>query len=982
VSRPWCLIAAVVASTLGPARPSPAVELALAEMNQRMFTAHDGLPHATVTAIAQTPDHLLWLGTEAGLVRFDGVSFVAADAADRRIIRSKGIAALFVDRAGALWIGTNGGEGLIRMKDGRYESFHDALAALPRQEVRWNSVLAMHEDRSGTLWLGSWNGVLRLRDGHFEAIAEVDGQRVGPVSAFAEGADGSVWFGTWQGDVYRHRDGRFAHFGRADGLPGNAVRALAIDRDGALRVGTHGAGMRRVRDPSSVRFEDDGHEPHGGVTAAFVDRSGALWIGTEGGLGLARSTGVESLPGRGAIAVTAIAQDHEGNVWVASADGLLRLNRSRFQALPGGAAMQGIWSFHEDRAGALWIGTTIGKLFRWQGGVLTTFRERDGLCAVKVRSMLDDRDGRLWLGGLTESEGRLCRFEGGRFSDPVVLPPNPTPLRVVGALWQERDGTILAGADRLYRIAGHQAEPLPHPTIGFVTAMVEAPDGHLWIGGTNGLLERRGDGSWQAHGTRDGLPSDSVHGLQLADGTVWVATERGLGRVRDGRVSGFPSETGLLDDQIRAVVHDDASALWLCTPRGVFRVSVKAIDDFVAHRKASIAITPYGSDDGLPAYQCLAALRSRDGRIWFGTTAGPVSIDARSEAQSAAVAVAPLIERAEVDGATFAGGGAIAAPPGRGDLRIDYTVPSFRAPEGLRFRYRLEPFDRDWVEARDRRVAFYTNLPPRRYRFRVAADRGDGGAMAHEALLELTLAPHYYQTVPFRSAVGGLVLLAVFGLYRYRLRRLAAAHAAILDERTRIAREIHDTMAQGFTGITIQVATALDKLDSDPVQARENLRQAALLARTSLAETHRVVWDLRADASAAASVAEALRTIARRLDPGAAIEISASGDERRLPTLQESALLRIGQEALTNAVRHARAQHVRLSLEYRDSSVQLRISDDGVGFDAASLPRPSGHFGLQGMRERTEMLRGTMQLDSRPGAGTTLSIEIPVPRRS
>jgi signal transduction histidine kinase/ligand-binding sensor domain-containing protein len=975
------LVIALAAMAGAPSAARSATALRVGDLNHRLFTPQDGLPQANVTAIAQTREGYLWLGTEAGLARFDGASFVTIDAPGPKLIRAKVILALLVDRAGALWVGMDGGPGLVRIRQGRLESFQDELMALPRLGLSWNAVTSMAEDRAGTLWFGSWNGLLRRTGEKVFSLAEVDGVPVGMVSALAADSDGTLWIGTWQGELLRHREGVFERFGRKEGLPGAPVRGLAVDREGGLWIATSGSGLLR-RDAGGFRaFERREGLPHNGVASVLAEDTGDVWAGTEAGLARLREGRVEVWPRPEAapVSVNTLTRDREGNLWAGTPAGLLRLNGGKFSALSAadGTAIRGVLSLHESRDGALWIGTSVGRLLKYEEAQLTVFDATGGLCLSQVRSFWEDDDGALWLGGALGGKSRLCRFEGGRF---IPFSASPPGWEFVRALFRERGGALLVGASQFVSVAGDRLVPVQAPDIGFISAMGESSAGELWVGGVRGLLRRDREGMWRVYRRAEGLPSDTVHALHFGqDGSVWAACERGIALFRNERLQGFDGENGLFDDRVRSITGDGIGALWLCTPRGIFRVREDAFHQ--PQPGAPIPTIHYGADDGLPGSQCLTGLAARDGRLWFATTQGPLSIDPHAETAGSTAPPTPIVESVTIDGRAFAKGAPVEAPPGRGDLRIDYTAPSFIAPARLAFRYKLEPFDREWIEAQGRRSAFYTNLPPGSYRFQVAVAEGDRSAEAGAAVA-LTLAPHFHQTLPFRGALVALAMLGVLGLHRLRIRRLAVAHAAVLQERTRIAREIHDTLAQGFTGITIQIDTALDRLEADPAQARTHLQQARLLARTSLAETHQAVWDLRMAKLAAGSLAEALRAIGKSLERAAPVEVSVIGAERTLPALQEGALLRISQEALTNAVRHAQATRILVRLEYHERSVRLRVQDDGVGFDPAQAQRSGGHFGLQGIRERVEMLRGSMELETTPGAGTTLAVELPLPRRA
>jgi signal transduction histidine kinase len=440
----------------------------------------------------------------------------------------------------------------------------------------------------------------------------------------------------------------------------------------------------------------------------------------------------------------------------------------------------------------------------------------------------------------------------------------------------------------------------------------------------------------------------------------------------------------LFDDCVFQILDDGKDNLWMSCTKGVFRASRQQLNDFADGKISYINSISYGTADGLKSRECTgggqpAGWRSRDGRLWFPTVKGVAMIDPQhlkfNEQKPPVVIEQVIADDKPVDRRA---GAELAAGVYR--LEFQYTGLSFVAPEKVRFKYKLEGFDRDWVDAGTRRVAYFTSVPPGHYTFRVMASNNDGVWNEEGAAFAFYIEPRFYQTYWFYLLLLLVAGLAGRAIYHLRIKRIKAQFAAVLVERSRLARDIHDTLAQGFVGISLQIEAVGKMMDKSPTAAKQHLELAQSLITHSLSEARRSVWDLRAQALESADLATALSDEAKRLTAGTSVraEFHVTGAPRPLPATVESNLLRIGQEAMTNVMKHAKAERILIELAFEPKQVGLRVKDDGCGFESqGGTASADGHFGLIGMRERATRLRGKLAVESRPGAGTEIRVTAP-----
>jgi signal transduction histidine kinase/ligand-binding sensor domain-containing protein len=971
---------ALVAILCAMATAAGAIEpyRSLTQYSRKVWTQAEGLPQDTITAIAQTTDGYLWLGTEEGLARFDGHEFTVFDkhAGD---LPANSITALAAAPDGGVWIGT--AAGLTQYRDQRFRTFTtrdglpaDAVTMLyaDREGVLWiaaggwlsrfsngrfanyapgprlpvTSVRAVVEDRNHRIWVGGLNGVGMLSDAGFTPVigeTELAGR---VVSSLAAGADGAVWIGSSNGALEVSQGGVLHSFRTAQGLPDPMVRALACDRSGFIWAGTNRGVARFNGNRFTVALAETGVVS---VRAIAGDREGNVWVGDNSGLSRLRDD-VFTVYGRGegwpSAIPTSVLQDRAGRVWVGFHESGLMLaggGERRVYTTRDRLPDNQVYSIRESRSGDLLIGTRNG-LAVMHGDSFQVHRPEDRLRRFNVYDALEDNAGRMWL----VTPAGLERSGGGRFA--IVQPGEP----VLDAL--------------------------------FITLCL-GKDGAVWAG-------TRGKGLWRVRGQErrrfskaDGLSSDDVRSMyQDPDGTLWIGTYGGgLNSLRGGRFQHYTEKDGLLSDNVAKII-DDGSALWLATARGICQVWKSQLREFDAGRRKTLVPLNYGVADGLRSAQCApeypasaGGARLRDGSIWFPTARGMAVYDPRAAPPAR---VAPMVHVVEIT----AGGVPVdltrpaRLAPGADRLQVRYIAPYLSAPDQVVYWHKLEGLDRDWQRAGSRRLINYNSLPHGRYRFVVRAEAP--GAAPAEASYSFVLLPHYYETVWFRllaaAALAGLVWLG----FRLRVRQIGSRFALVLEERARLAREIHDTLAQGFVGISSQLDAVALSMPDDNSPARQYLQMARRMARHSLTEARRSMMDLRASVLEDVDLAAGLEAGARSWVAGQPVEVSVqvTGERRPLPQEMEQQLLRIAQEAVANVIKHAAASRIEIQLEREPKRLRLRIVDNGCGFEERdAFAAHAGHFGLIGMRERAERLGGELRLASQPGHGTQLEVSVPLP---
>lgn len=978
----------VMSSLVVVSRPSDAQRVrpltAPPEFSVDQWTTIDGLPQNSVNGIAQTPDGYIWIGTFGGLARFDGLRFVLVERSDSSGRHVDRVLSLAVAPDSALWVGTE--NGLLHYSGGRFTRY-SAADGLPGREIH-----AIHFDRAGRLWAGTERGAARLEAKRFIPVGPQSGISAAVVS-FTEDRDGVLWINS---------NGFVAKAGPAQStlerVPHMAKRGLFAmlleDRD-ATRWFARSDGVARERRERIQEFRV-GFGPELMIQQAHDDRY--WWATPEDGLQEFRADGHDAgrvtaypLPdGTTRYGARAILDGLDGNLWVGTVrDGLLRLKRNLFTTYgkTHGLTNDIIAPVMEARDGSLWVGMNCGgvnvidpqrRSVRWYA-VGPPNEAGGGGC---VFSLAQDSTGAVWLG--TWGSG-LTRIVNGTAQHLGRL--GPMQDSVVFALFTDRRGTLWVGTNSsgLVEVHNGRAKRVYTTTNGLghnsVRVIRETADGAIWVGTMEGLSRIATDGRITTYTAKDGLSSEHVRSIyQESDGTLWIGTYGGgLNRLRAGKFTPITREDGLADNVISSILEDARGNLWMSGNRGIFRVAKRQLHDFADRKLRHVHSVLYGAGDGLVNAETNggfqpAAWKDRSGRLWFPTIQGLASVQP-DEATDIPRPPGVAVEEIVVDGETRPSNQLLQLGPGRPNVEFRYTGVSLSSPGNVTFRYKLEPLDDDWVEPGTRRVAYYSRVPAGNYRFLVAAANRDGiWSPTHAAMNVVVLAP-LYQRAWFISAMVLLVAVTLWTAHRAVLRtRTAAIH----DERSRLAREIHDSLLQGFVGIALQLHAASARLALSASQQPLIDRVLAMIDHT-LTQARHAVWDLRPRSESVQELSVECHAAAQRILAGGATvsRVVTRGRKRSLSAIAETECLRIVEEALTNVRKHAVARHVVVLLDYRWYGLRVTVRDDGKGFDAAHDGQRPGHWGWLGMRERAARIGSRLVLDSAAGSGTTLSLDVP-----
>ncbi|MGA7339164.1 MAG: two-component regulator propeller domain-containing protein [Terracidiphilus sp.] len=941
---------------------------------RHVWQASDGLPEQTVQAFAQTPDGYLWIGTTGGLVRFDGLHFTVFDRLNTPALHENSVFCLTVSSDGALWIGTEGG-GLARYAHGQFRSW------TTREGLSNDFVRRIAEDAEGNIWAGTDNGLLRLEGDRF---VRVDGTSLIPslavhaiyvdragglwaggskllclqgnraveytlggeasqnrVKSIVQTADGSIWVGTISG-LNRMAPGRNA-FERVQGVAGT-VRVLLQTSDAVLWIGTIGQGAFEYRAGTLTQLTAPSSLPSNTVLNFFEDGEKNFWIGTQAGMvRLTRAqVSVVPLPKANDSDFGTIYQDRDSSFWIASTllfqmkDGVVAP-----RSLPG---LEGVHvrNLYRDRSGALWVGTDGDGVFRVAAAGALHLTTRDGLSNNFVRAMAQDRDGSMWVAA---DEGLSHIFAEG------------AGARIVS--YQMRDGLAYFST----------------------RALLEDRRGDLWIGTDRGLSHMHA-GAFLRDAATEALAQTKIWAIhEDADGGLWFGTRNnGLYRYRDGKLAHYSAADGLAGNAIYQILEDGARHLWMSGPNGVSLLNRRELDAQAESFPRHFALTFYSTADmaanteiygGTQSSGCITA----EGDVWFPSNHGPIHIP---PSRQSLLPPPPLrIQSLLADGLTLPFTQPLVLKPGISRLEFAFAPIQLRSQGGLRFRYRLDGFDKDWSATTQARTADYTNLPAGDFRFRVQTFELDNPDAVSEASIDLVKMPFFYRSWWFIALCLLFVALLIYGMYQYRVRHVRARFEAVLEERSRLAREMHDTVIQGCTS----VSALLEALSMDGSKEGDGLMDFARnQLRTTIDEARDAIWNLRQTDGDAGRLGEKLESMTRQVggEFHLPIDCSVRGTPFGVSHPVAHDLLMVAREGIFNAALHGHPAHVKVALTYRNRELILSLLDDGCGFDPQQMDTENGHhFGLRGMRERIERSGGKFQLTSALGKGVQIEVRLP-----
>jgi signal transduction histidine kinase/ligand-binding sensor domain-containing protein len=946
---------------------------------REQWTTETRFPGGAVNGIAQTADGYLWVGTDRGLIRFDGFNFIPVSFASSATASNVPVLQLLTDIAGKLWIRPQGGD-LVRQKDSGFEN------------VRYGqgTITAVSKDNhDGVLVSDIEQGTFRFMEDHAQKL----GPTAPPVISMAETTDGKIWMGTL-GDGLFFLTGERANVNA--GFPDRKINCLLAIGSDDLWVGTdtglyrgNGTDFRRVELPSFLGSVQ--------VLSLLRDRDSNIWVGTTRGLLRINAKGIsfsEENELRGDGGINALFEDREGNLWIGGARGLGRIRDSAFVTYSSvsDGRFEHNGPLYVDAEGRTWFAPAQGGLYVLQNGRVQPVKS---IPPHEVVYSISGRADVVWVGrqrgGLTRLQFRNNAIESQSYTEANGLAQNS-----VYAVYESGDGSAWAGTlnGGVSRFKdGHfttykTTDGLPSNT---VSSILETRDGAMWFATPNGLSSIS-NGQWRTYTTAEGLPSTEVNCLfEDSSGTLWSGTSAGLAFFASNRFQVPHESPDVLREQIVGMAEDKSGRFWIATSNHVLRVPR---DELLSGVVKAVDVREYDQADGLESTEGVersqSVISDSAGRIWFSLRSGLSIVDPSQITDSSPPAL-PHIEAITADNNTAnLTVSSVQIPPSPRRITFEYTGLSLAAPGRIQFRYFLEGFDSSWSQPVTAREAVYTNLGPRSYRFRLVASNSEGLWNGPETAITLTVAPAYYQTSWFRLLCIAAFLGMLAAAYQLRLRQLSrefnAGLEARVNERTRIARELHDTLLQSFHGLLLRFQTVSNSLPAS--DAKQALDSAIDQAAQAITEGRDAVQELRSSTLVTNDLAVAVSALGQELASAettgdtAEFRVTAEGTPRNLHSIFRDEVYRIAAEAIRNAFKHAHARQIEVEIRYDERQFRVRVRDDGKGIDSTILHGQgrAGHFGLHGLYERAELMGGKVTIWSERDSGTEVELTIPASR--
>jgi signal transduction histidine kinase/ligand-binding sensor domain-containing protein len=986
------LLACGVAHALDPNRK-------ISQYAHSAWRIQDGYFPSFPLATTQTTDGYIWIGTRAGILRFDGVRFVPWSPPGEDRLRSPEVHALRGTSDGSLLIGT--AAGLWQWKDQRLTGFPDLISSL---------ITGILEDDGGTVWVTR----ARLRDRLGGQVCEVaqghsrcynvlnDAPNYG-LYDLAEDSTGNLWLAGETAFVkWNPRTPVKETFPISGSVPNaSSVHGLVLGADGTMWVGItmsgRGLGLEHFVNGTLSSLKTANWDSSSiGVSRLLRDSHEALWVATfDKGVYRIRSGVVDHFDSAAGLTgdhVLALFEDREGDIWVATTEGIdcfRDLAVATFSMHEGLA--QEVNTVIASRDGTIWAGGARG-LDALKGGSTTSFfRTGKNLPGEEITSLLEDHEGRLWVG----LDHTMSVLKNGKFVP--IKRPDGSPLGFVVGIDEDTDGNIwaetTANPRQLIRLRDfHVKEILPSPQMPAARKVSADPRGGIWLGLLNGDLSRYRDGKLDTFQFlhREGALVGQVDAD--ADGSVLGATPFGLLGWRKGIRQILTARNGLPCDGVNSFIRDNQDEIWLSLQCGLVRISSQDFEKWWGHSDIKLPVHVFDSLDGvqpgLAPFQ--GAARSPDGKLWFANGAVLQVIDpAHLPYNSLPPPV--HVEELQVNGNRLQPSAQLKLPALTRNLVLRYTALSYVAPQKVFFRYILDGQDKGWQDAGTRREAFYTNLAPGSYRFHVVACNNDGVWNETGAALDFSIAPAFYQTTWFKAAcvlaILGLIYLAYCLRVQQLSRQLRVRMYERLAERTRIAQELHDTLLQSFQGLMLRFQGANEIILSNPSEAKEALEGALDRADQALTESRKAIQGIRTDPFADRDLEHVLRAIMNDLASDELLtkgkrpttSVLVEGKPRNVDPGVREEICKVAREAFRNALTHGEAQHIEAEIAFSSRFLRVRFRDDGVGINEVVLKEGvrAGHWGLTGMKERAKRLRGQLNMWSKPGAGTEVELTVP-----
>jgi ligand-binding sensor domain-containing protein/signal transduction histidine kinase len=987
-------------------RAIAAEEATLPEFLVRTWDNEDGLPSAPVRAVARTPDGYLWIGTDQGLARFDGVRFVTLTTNDTPALGDNRIISLFVDRERDLWAGTQGGT-LARR--------HDSVFApvLRDEKLRRIPINSLAQDSDGALWLATQGaGLVRHRKGKCDFFGTNNGLPSEAVSQVVADNAGVIW--AVAGLKLVSFDGQ--RWQSAAEPPPSEVDVVRVTPrvEGGLWVATTFPQLLANRGGQVYRLQNRRwkgeltpylwaqHTIFSRITALLEDHAGRLWTGTAGAGAFywQEQPKWQKLASQGALAqldCSCFTPDGEEGLWIGTTGGQLFQIRSRPVStihLPASGEKNVLLNACVRRDGSAWVGTDGAGLFRYQNGEFTRYSEEQGLADSHIGVILEDSHTNLWVG----TWSGLFRLNGNRF-EPVGGPP---ALReVVLALCEDHDGELWVGTGAGVVRMGPQGDEFFGRDKGvdhfYIRGIEEDAQGRIWLAIMDKGLYLLKDGQFARYGKAEWSGQSRIRALHAdSAGALWIATfGSGLVRLKNGHFTQWSASDGLPSDMLVSITEDNSSNLWFSSENGIFGCPKSRLEDYRAGTTPRLLFWHLSVVEGLETKKCSGAGQpavghSSDGRLWIPDWRALAVFDP-AEARRAWSLWPVQIEETLVDGKIqpTIPGNMLSIESSARSYEFHYTSPNLQTPRRVRFRYKLKGADPGWIEADQRRTAYYGHLPPGEYEFQVMAG-GPAGVWQESARgLRLTVVPQFWErgTVRVAGAVSllGAVAATVWSLERGRSRRRlqrAEAQEAMERERQRIARDLHDDLGSDLTEIMLLGEAAQASNSTERVRA--NASAIASRSRQAAAAMDEIIWTVNPRNDSVPRLADHVAALARRLfDPlpvQLSIEIMEDIPVLPLPATARHALFLAIKEAQNNVAKHSSATEIRVAVACKDGRLVVTVEDNGRGFDAVQSANIRN--GLENMRQRMESIGGTFRLETQPGGGTRVQFEYTLPEEA